>query len=120
MGHDSDRGGWRREEPENRANKVFTEQQRLDKETLDVLAGRRISERKRSAVRIVELTGILQMPQKIQAVKLTAAPTMDQYNTLLADVTKLHAQLLQVSAALQGRLTPPLPKTPVVTVPVVP
>ena len=49
MGGDSDRGSWRRDNNDSRTNKVFTEQQRLDKETLDVLAGRRIRERRQAA-----------------------------------------------------------------------
>jgi hypothetical protein len=68
-------------------------------------------------VRIEDLNGILQMPPKPQAVGIGAAPTAAQYNLLKRDVEKLYAQLAIVAAALQGKLTPPLPKSKITYTP---
>jgi hypothetical protein len=92
--------------PKPADNQTFTEQSRADKETLDVLAGRRRAETRQAAVRIEDLIGILQLPPTLQATSAAAAPTQAEFEALRRDVAKLHAQLMVVSSALQRRLTP--------------
>lgn len=86
-------------------------------ERLDVLAGTRTRDKMAAAVRIEDLIGILQVPQKVQATKAAnaagATPTQAEYNALVAsynnlvnDITKLETQLSIVAAALHKRLTP--------------
>jgi hypothetical protein len=83
--------------------------EQLYREKLEILDGSRagnVSVKRRAAVRIEDLIGIIQILPKVQAVALAGAPTAAQYNTLLADVTKLHDQLIIVAKALNARLTP--------------
>lgn len=70
------------------------------KEAVDVLTGRRPSNRGSAAVLREDLTGILQLPLKLQSSQLTAAPTMADYNRLQADIRALHAALSAVSSAI--------------------
>jgi len=110
---------------------AFTEQQRLDQETLNILAGRRVAQRRQAAVRVEDLIGILQMPQHIPTEKFGAAvvkmvpitggepPTEAEFNAfianyngmldrhikLIAEVNRVHQMLFVASEALRKRLT---------------
>ena len=94
---------------------VFTERERADREKLDVLAGNRVGERRAAAVRVEDLTGILQIRSKLQATHAAdaaAAPTQAEFNALTAsynnlfnDVERLHELLRVTAAALQRRIT---------------
>jgi hypothetical protein len=108
---------------------AFTEQERLDQQTLNMLAGRRVADRTQAAVRIADLIGIVQMPQYIpteklgQAAKLTPItggepPTeaefntvvnnyntlIDRHMTLLTAVNRIHRMLAVASTALSRRM----------------
>jgi hypothetical protein len=84
--------------------------EQLNREKLEILDGSRagnVGVKRRAAVRIEDLTGILQILPKVQATALASgSPTFAQYNTLLNDVTKLHDQLMIVAKALNARLVP--------------
>lgn len=61
------------------------------KEKVDILAGER-GDRREAAARLKHLQALVQsVPADTMAVPVTAAPTMEQYNTLLEDVRTLHA-----------------------------
>lgn len=72
-------------------------------EKVEILDGSRSGARRKAAVRIEDLDGLLDLPQ-IQAKEITAAPTAAQYNTLVRDVKRLGETLSLLSKALRGRL----------------
>jgi hypothetical protein len=80
-----------------------------NEQILHILDGTRVKDKKQAAVRIQDVTGLLQMPPRLQSVPIPgttpAAPTGPQYNALQKDVRTLHAQLTAVAIALQKRLT---------------
>ncbi len=73
------------------------------KEKIEVLDGSRASQKNRAAVRIEDLEQILQIAD-LKTKTLTAAPTMTDFNSLLADLRMINNQLQAVGKALQGRL----------------
>jgi hypothetical protein len=112
MGSGDHEMSWgRRANEERQANKLFSNQEVVDRELLYTLAGKRIKERGQAAVRIDDLNGILQLPPKPQVKAVSAPPTAAEYNLLKRDVEKLYEQLALVAAVLQGKITTPLPKT---------
>lgn len=75
-------------------------------EAIEVLFGDRSrSQKPAAAVRIRDLTGILQVPQSLAAKAAVGAPTKAEYDALLRDVTALSTALRIVADALQSRLT---------------
>lgn len=71
-------------------------------ELLEVLAGTRPGERKKAAVRIEDLSEILQL-RKMKSDSVTAAPTADQHNALVADIREIFTRLDAIALALQKR-----------------
>lgn len=74
-----------------------------DLERLDILAGTRRGPRDKAAVRIEDLNAILSFKAK-KLEPVTGAPTMEQYNALLKEVSNLTLALETVSFALQAKL----------------
>jgi len=75
-------------------------------EAIEVLAGTRTRDKNAAAVRMRDLTGLLQLPHSLAAKPAVGAPTKAEYDALLRDVTKLSTQLRIVADALQERLNP--------------
>lgn len=81
----------------------MNEQQREKLETLDGSRGR--NARRRAAVRIEDVEGLLLVTQKLKAQKAAGStPTKAEFDALVDDVNALHKQLVAVSSALQARL----------------
>lgn len=78
------------------------------KERLEILDGSRSrSAIRKAAVRIEDLTGILELSAKLKSVKAAgAAPTAAEFDALVDDVAMLQLRLLAVAQALQARLLP--------------
>lgn len=72
-------------------------------ERLEILDGARAGNRRRSAVRIEDLSAMLELP-KLTAKTVTAAPTAEQHNALVKDLQNMHRALDLVARALQGKL----------------
>lgn len=75
-------------------------------EKVEVLDGsRRGDARRRAAVRIEDLAGLLELPPKLQAAKAAGStPTQAEFDALVADVQTLQVRLIAVVTALQTRL----------------
>jgi hypothetical protein len=71
-------------------------------ELLEVLAGARAGDRSKAAVRIEDFTEILKLPE-MQTDTIAAAPTMDQFNSLVRDVRATNAALNALALAIQKR-----------------
>lgn len=68
----------------------------MSDERLEVLLGERGDDKKsRSAVRRIELQALASLG--LQSKQLTAAPTMDDYNALQADVANIYKALTMIS-----------------------
>lgn len=79
----------------------------IQRQKLDVLDGTRVrATMPRAAVRIEDLTGLLQMTATLQSKTVTAAPTQSDYNALQHDVAKMQQMLMVVATALNKRLVP--------------
>lgn len=76
-------------------------------EQLEILAGMRAKgeSRRRQAVRIEDLAGILDLPETLQSTTVTAAPTQAQHNALVQDLHTIHQRLTALSQALTAKLT---------------
>lgn len=75
-------------------------------EKIEVLDGSRQSTAKRrAAVRIEDLSGLLDLSEKLKSGKVGAAPTMDEHNALVDDVQMVFNRLRAVTDALQARIT---------------
>lgn len=72
-------------------------------ELIEVLAGSRRGDKSQAAVRLEDCKPILDLPNKLQATTVTAAPTADQYNTLLKDVRSVSEALNAFALAIQRR-----------------
>lgn len=79
-----------------------------DAERLDTLDGSRTGRaRRKAAVRIEDLAGLLELPQTLSAAKAAGAtPTQAEFDALLADVRTLHRRLTAIVDALQARILP--------------
>jgi hypothetical protein len=78
-------------------------------ERLEILAGSRRGGRdvlRKAAVRIEDLGELLQLPPALKSGTVSAAPTQDEHNALVADVKALHAALTAVRHMLQKRIVP--------------
>ncbi len=81
----------------------FAQQQLQEK--VEVLDGSRQSGSiRKAAVRIEDLSGLLDLPPTLKSTKVTAAPTMDEHNALVDDVQSLFNRLRALADALQGKL----------------
>lgn len=76
-------------------------------EDLEILAGTRAKgpSRRRQAVRIEDLAGILDLPDTLQSTTVGAAPTAAQHNALVQDLHTIHQRLTALSQALTAKLT---------------
>lgn len=75
------------------------------REKLEILAGERPKNQRRSALRVSDLDGLLSLPAKLQSKKAAGAtPTKAEFDALVADVHTLHRRLMSVMTALQERL----------------
>lgn len=75
-------------------------------ETLEVLAGERRKDAiRKAAVRIEDLAPLLEIRPRLRAVKAAgAAPTKEEFDAVVADLTDLHNRLVTVAAAIQARI----------------
>ena len=76
-------------------------------ETLEILAGERTPlgpARRRAALRIEDLEGILQLSERLQSATVSGTPTAVEFNALVADVHSIHQRLLAISQAVTARL----------------
>jgi hypothetical protein len=80
----------------------------IAQEILDELDGSRSRTSKgRAAVRIEDLTGIVQLRQRMQAIAAAGStPTKAEYDALVRDVSAVRQALAIVAEALQRRLNP--------------
>ncbi|KQZ96844.1 hypothetical protein ASD74_06200 [Rhizobium sp. Root564] len=72
-------------------------------EKLEVLDGSRSGSRERAAVRLEDVRELLQLAQ-VKTKEVTAAPTPDDFNSLLKDIKEISNRLNAVAQALQGKL----------------
>lgn len=83
-----------------------SEEQRLI-ETVEELEGKRSTRRRRAAVRIEDLEGLMKIPNRLQATKAAGStPTQAEFDALLADVEFMRLRFNEVMEALQKRLLP--------------
>lgn len=80
---------------------MTTPQQIVEK--LEILDGSRAGARDKAAVRIEDVKELLQLAQ-VKTKSLTAAPTMDDFNSLLTDLNEMSNRLNTVAAAIQKKL----------------
>jgi hypothetical protein len=74
------------------------------RQKLEVLDGsRQLARRGQAAVRLDDLNGLFQIPDKLQAAKASGSVTVTDFNNLVEDVAMLHARLLAIVAALRAR-----------------
>lgn len=74
-------------------------------EDIEVLAGTRGRSSKRAAVRVEDLAGLLQVPERLKSAKAVGTtPTKAEFDALVEDVATLHTRLRQVVSALQDRV----------------
>lgn len=79
----------------------------LLKEKLEVLDGSRSRDRRRAAVRVEDIGGLLDLPPTLKSTKAAgSAPTKAEYDALVADVHALHGVLARLSAELQKKVRP--------------
>lgn len=71
-------------------------------EKLEVLDGSRASSKNRAAVRYEDLESILKLAE-VRTKTLTAAPTMADFNNLLADLRALSNAVRSVGTAIQRK-----------------
>jgi hypothetical protein len=76
------------------------------RQKVEVLDGSRSSAGKRgqAAVRLDDLAELLRLPDKLNAIKVTGAPTMSDFNALVDDVQGILRALLGSNSALRARL----------------
>jgi len=72
-------------------------------EKLEVLDGSRSGSRERAAVRLEDVRELLQLAQ-VKTKEVSAAPTPDDFNSLLKDIKEISNRLNTVAQALQGKL----------------
>ncbi|WP_296100373.1 hypothetical protein [uncultured Agrobacterium sp.] len=72
-------------------------------EKLEVLDGSRSGSRERAAVRIEDVRELLQLAQ-VKTKEVAAAPTQDDFNSLLKDIKEISSRLNTVAQALQRKL----------------
>lgn len=72
-------------------------------EKLEVLDGSRSGSRERAAVRLEDVRELLQLAQ-VKTKEVSAAPTPDDFNSLLKDIKEISNRLNAVAQALQGKL----------------
>ncbi len=72
-------------------------------EKLEVLDGSRSGSRERAAVRIEDVRELLQLAQ-VKTKEVAAAPTQDDFNSLLKDIKEISNRLNTVAQALQRKL----------------
>lgn len=72
-------------------------------EKLEVLDGSRSGSRERAAVRIEDVRELLQLAQ-VKTKVVAAAPTQDDFNSLLKDIKEISNRLNTVAQALQRKL----------------
>lgn len=72
-------------------------------EKLEVLDGSRSGSRERAAVRLEDVRELLQLAQ-VKTKEVSAAPTTDDFNSLLRDIKEISNRLNAVAQALQGKL----------------
>lgn len=75
-------------------------------EMLEVLAGVRVkTQRGRAAVRIEDLEGLLEIPERLQAKPAAgAAPTKAEFDALVRDVDTMRLRLFAAQTALALRM----------------
>ena len=82
--------------------------QMLDLEKLEVLDGSRAGGRtvkQKASVRIEDLIGLFEVPDKLKSTKAAGdPPTQAEFNALWEDVNAVHQRLIIVSRALTRRL----------------
>lgn len=77
------------------------------KEKVETLVGSRNSNRGRAAVRIDDLSELLQIANRLRAKKAAGTtPTKAEFDDLVDDVATINNRLQAVAKALQGRLLP--------------
>jgi len=72
-------------------------------EKLEVLDGSRSGSRERAAVRLEDLRELLQLAQ-VKTEEVSAAPTQDDFNSLLKDIKEISNRLNTVAQALQRKI----------------
>ncbi|WP_284778529.1 hypothetical protein [Agrobacterium sp. lyk4-40-TYG-31] len=72
-------------------------------EKLELLDGSRAGNREKAAVRIEDVKDLLQLA-KIKTQSITAAPTMDDFNSMLRDLEEISNRLATVAAAVQRKV----------------
>lgn len=71
-------------------------------EMLEVLAGARAGDRSKAAVRLEDLAEIMRLPE-VQSKAITAAPTINDFNSLVRDVRAINTALHALATAVQKR-----------------
>ncbi|MEH3111505.1 MAG: hypothetical protein PGN22_15540 [Agrobacterium cavarae] len=72
-------------------------------EKLEVLDGSRSGSRERAAVRLEDVRDLLQLAQ-VKTKEVAAAPTPDDFNSLLKDIKEISNRLNAVAQALQRKI----------------
>lgn len=80
---------------------MTTSQQIVEK--VEILDGSRAGARDKAAVRIEDVKELLQLAQ-VKTKSLTAAPTMDDFNSLLKDLNEISNRLNSVAMSIQRKL----------------
>lgn len=82
----------------------FTDRHQQDLETLAAVRRNTVTNRSKAAVRIDDLSGLLQIPDTLKSEKVTGTVSDTDFNNLVDDVQMLHTRLRAVVAALRTRL----------------
>lgn len=81
--------------------------ERRYREKLELLDGTRSRQRRQAAVRIADLSGLLQIPDRLQVVSAAGAtPTKAEFDALASDLEFIRARLFEVVTVLNKRLVP--------------
>lgn len=86
---------------------MIPDENRLRESVEELSGSRKHGSKAKAAVRIEDLSDLLQIPPKLKAEKVTAATvSVEQYNKLVDDNVALHRIMYAVAQRLQGRILP--------------
>lgn len=86
---------------------MISDESRLRESVEELSGSRKHGSKAKAAVRIEDLSDLLQTPPKLQAEKVTTGTvSVEQYNKLVEDNNTLHKIIYAVAQRLQGRVLP--------------